>query len=261
MKNIAFPFVFACTLICSPAYAGELKPIARTNNPEGFFTNGEPEELSSRIASKCMDRKWAVIEQSKLAILCTHEDKGLNAIANLLGGNKYRTPPVMYHRFNIVKLTSGLRVQASEWTESQNAFGRVDRSESGAFEPEKILRELGGEYPDGTKFECCHLGVTGTFEGSGKTATYQVQTVRQGTAASEAGLVAGDKIAAINDKPVKDESTLAWRFSSMREGKPFSITIQRDGQALTLSAIAKPFPAAGTEEYKASAKLGKFDGF
>lgn len=261
MKKSVFAFALPCALFCSSAYAGELTVLDRTNSPEGIFTNVEPDELSSQIASKCMDRKWSVVEQSKFAILCTHEDKTLNAITSLLGGNKYSTPPVMHHRFNIVKLSNGVRVQASEWTESQNAFGRVDRSESGALEPEKILRELGGEYPDGTKFECCHLGATGIFEGTGNTATFQVVAVRQGTAASEAGLVTGDKITAINAKPLKDEKTLNWRLSRTKEGKPFSMTIQRDGQTLTVNAVAKPFPPAGTQEYKDNAKLGKFDGF
>ncbi|HRD53813.1 MAG TPA: PDZ domain-containing protein [Flavobacteriales bacterium] len=74
------------------------------------------------------------------------------------------------------------------------------------------------------------LGVTPSEERSADQGTV-IGTVEAGSAAEKMGLLAGDRITAINGEAVSDFDALAERIRSMEPGERITVTALRDGQA------------------------------
>jgi len=69
-----------------------------------------------------------------------------------------------------------------------------------------------------------------------------VRGVGRGSPADRAGILPGDIIVAINDTPAVDTHTLTDRVARTSPGTPLVIEIERNGQPLTLSALAGELP-------------------
>ncbi|MEP6785931.1 MAG: hypothetical protein ABI898_09345 [Sphingomonadales bacterium] len=102
--------------------------------------------LSERLAGLCIDRNSAVIEQDEVHVLCSRTIDGLQgAFAQVIVGNSYSTTPELKVRFSIVRSEKFFRVQASQWIETQMAFGQVRRAPlDGKKQTENILQLLEG---------------------------------------------------------------------------------------------------------------------
>ena len=66
-----------------------------------------------------------------------------------------------------------------------------------------------------------------------------VERVRIGTPADAAGLKAGDRITAVNGKPVKDVRTFAAMVREFRDGEKVELTFARDGKEQKAQAVMK----------------------
>ncbi len=66
-----------------------------------------------------------------------------------------------------------------------------------------------------------------------------VRSVRVDTPAEEAGLQAGDRITAVNGKPVKDVRAFAALVRDFRDGDKLTLTFVRDGKEQTVEAVVK----------------------
>lgn len=92
--------------------------------PQAWFVE-TPEEISSRLAGACADRGGSVVEQDNFHVLCQKTADGLKgAMAQVLVGNAYSTTPEVKVRFSIIKGPQ-TRVIASQWLETQMAFGQI----------------------------------------------------------------------------------------------------------------------------------------
>jgi len=87
-------------------------------------------DTSDVLANLCVDRSAAVVEQDDRHVVCQKEVRGLRgALAQALIGNSYSTSPVLIIRFSILRDGPFARVQASQWLETQMAFGQVRKAE------------------------------------------------------------------------------------------------------------------------------------
>ncbi len=87
------------------------------------------------------------------------------------------------------------------------------------------------------------LGVTVRYYSSEAAAYYQheqgvfVLNLVEGGAAEKAGILPGDKLVAIDGKPIEDSSSLVYIIQNMQVGQQAEITVERDGQTMTFSAV------------------------
>lgn len=77
-----------------------------------------------------------------------------------------------------------------------------------------------------------HLGVLIEEDGGG----LKVSKVLKGSAAEKAGIKVGDVLTAIGGQPVGSFSEVRKRLKEVEFGKPFDVSVQRDGASLQLSA-------------------------
>ena len=119
MKSI---LLLGACLAAVPAIAAEAPPSA--------WFDKSAEEVSALLAGVCADRNAMVIEQDNFHIVCSRTEDGFKgALAQVIMGNRYSTTPETKVRFAILKLPQGVRVIASQWVETQMAFGQVRRVE------------------------------------------------------------------------------------------------------------------------------------
>jgi C-terminal processing protease CtpA/Prc len=65
--------------------------------------------------------------------------------------------------------------------------------------------------------------------------TFEVAQVRKGTPGADAGIQKGDVIAGIDQDPAADLSLEEIRDLFRRPGHPYKLTIERNGQTLSLT--------------------------
>ncbi len=97
---------------------------------------------------------------------------------------------------------------------------------------EAMASDLAPPLPAGTRF-----GVLPDFNDDKPGAL--VRSVRNDTPADEAGLQAGDRITAVNGKPVKDVREFAAMVRDFRDGEKVVITFLRDGKEQKAEAVVK----------------------
>ena len=117
------------TIVCSPAQADKYFAVTPSGATEALFPD-KPQVISGKIAGRCMDLKWAVVNSTPNDVTCEAPlDMGQSILGQMLMGNSYSTPPRRFYRFGIAEINGISRVQAAGWMELQWAFGQVKRNE------------------------------------------------------------------------------------------------------------------------------------
>lgn len=112
----------ASLLVTTPAFAAE--------SPVSVWFDKPVEEVSAILGNLCADRNGIVIEQDNYHLLCSRTENGFKgALAQALLGNSSSTTPEVKVRFSFIRQPNSVRVVASQWIETQMAFGQVRRSE------------------------------------------------------------------------------------------------------------------------------------
>lgn len=120
LSRLIIPVMFLPTLALPSAVLAKPKPTPIVYFPTTVIN------VSERIAGLCLDRNSIVIEQTQSHVLCSRStDELQGAVAQALIGNSYSTPPELRFRSAIVRSEQYTRVQASQWIETQMAFGQM----------------------------------------------------------------------------------------------------------------------------------------
>jgi S1-C subfamily serine protease len=82
------------------------------------------------------------------------------------------------------------------------------------------------------------LGVMPKYDDA-ETKGMEIGGVIPGGAAEKAGLLKGDRITAIADKPVKNVQDYMKVMAGMKRGEELELTIERDGKVLKVKAAPK----------------------
>jgi hypothetical protein len=114
-----------------------------------------PPSVDAVVASSdlCIRRNIMIIEQDERHVVCSQEMGGLKgAFAQILIGNSYSTTPTLNLRFSLSKTRDYTVVQATQWVETQMAFGQVRREGVNGGKSRRHLQEAllgagGFEYP------------------------------------------------------------------------------------------------------------------
>jgi serine protease Do len=75
-----------------------------------------------------------------------------------------------------------------------------------------------------------------------------VKEVVAGSAADQAGVLAGDVILAIDQEPVSDNFDLIYAVGQKAKGDKGTLEVERDGSKLTLEVEFQPLPASGAHK-------------
>lgn len=119
----------ATVLVCA---CQTVAPSVQTpsGRPEKVFTGASMERVQSGLAEACMNRPAIVESNAPGQLVCSRRAEGMDAaLGGLIVGGSRGSPPTFKVRFTLINLASGVRVQAYQWIESTNAFGRVDTQE------------------------------------------------------------------------------------------------------------------------------------
>jgi len=101
-----------------------------SGNAEAVFKDTSIEEVRSKLVASCSMRGLMVEESSNNRVICGKTLTGGNAvIASLTVGTKYSTDPVHKASFVLFSTGSDTMVVATQWIESQTAYGQTRRQE------------------------------------------------------------------------------------------------------------------------------------
>lgn len=243
---MARKLIAALAALAFPSVALADKPIAVT--PNGATETVWPLGLDAtiaRIASRCMDARWSVVDQQRFQVTCEAPlSVGQSILGQLALGNSYSTPPRRYLRFSVVEIEGRSRVQAGGWIEVTMAFGQVRRTDlSGASFHNNMMGFMvsaGGQLPPGTTFpNHIFLGVDGGFTRDG----YVVREVVAGSPAEQAGIQPGDVITRLANKRVGNDEQYFDASARASESATYRVEIRRGGRSTRLE-VARAFRPA-----------------
>ena len=182
-----------------------------------------------------MDLEWPVLEQSSNQVLC----EGAADTSLAMFGPRGATYKGLV-RFNIVPLADRVRVQATSQTTRSNVFGQqTSFSASGSDFLQKVLVNLGGEYPSGTTFKGIDIGARGYIDRSGKNPAFVITELSKPGTAPQSGLLLGDRILKVGKGRVYDQDDLRHMFSRFKVGDTIPVEVERAGQPIQLSLTAQ----------------------
>jgi putative serine protease PepD len=98
--------------------------------------------------------------------------------------------------------------------------------------PSDTVKSIASQLIANGKVEHAFLGVTPTNASNG----VGISSVKQGSAADDAGLKVGDVVTEVDGKRVTDQSQLRAIISAHKPGDTLSLTIRRDGATKTVQA-------------------------
>lgn len=128
MKKI-FTLIAASVALAACATTPPMVQTA-SGRPEKEYPGAKLERVQSEIAAACMARPSIVEMASGGQVLCSKDATGMDAVfASMIVGGSYGSTPKFKVRFTLVDMLGSIRVQAYQWVESTNAFGRVDQHE------------------------------------------------------------------------------------------------------------------------------------
>lgn len=231
-------FLFVATQAIA---ADTLYAITPSGTAEMAFPD-KPQVTAGKISSKCMDVRWTVISSSNNEVTCeVPMTMGQSVLTQALLGNSYSTLPRKFVKFSLGEINSTTRVQASSWTETQMAFGQVQRadlSNSASFKNwiMLLLEAAGGSYPVGTQFpNHATLGVLSNNVQSGKALQMHITKVVEGSSAEKAGIQVGDIITSIAGVKFKDADDLLAARAKAAKTPTYPVTISRNGQSTIIT--------------------------
>lgn len=206
----------------------------------------------AQVQSKCMDKGWMVSSQTTNQVVC-EIPMGIfqAALTQMLVGNSYSTTPEMFTRFSLAQVGDHTRVQTQTWAETQMAFGQMQQqaySDDGTYNNMLgFLAESGAQFPVGTTFTSrAYLGVEGDdatwMNGRRSAYGYRIKNMIVGAPGSGLGLHDGDVVTEINGRGLRNTEAFTAALDRQRVGQAITITIQRDGQEMTLTGVAKGRP-------------------
>lgn len=100
----------------------------QSGKAEGEYPNHTPEQVADAIVQNCNNKGYVIEDQAKNYVICSKEMEGGKAVMmQMMIGNSYSTTPQVKMRFSISKFKTGTKVWANAWSESQTAFGQVNR--------------------------------------------------------------------------------------------------------------------------------------
>lgn len=136
MKRIA-ALAFA-TLAATQAQAKD--------GPVVAYFAGAPADAVTSIAQLCVAKSIPITVQTATEVQCAQEVSGFGGmLTHLLIGNSYSTTPVATVRFFLIPGRGYTIVQATQWVETQMAFGQVRRTMiDGKKNNERLLASLLG---------------------------------------------------------------------------------------------------------------------
>jgi hypothetical protein len=125
-------FLGALLAFASLTACATTPPMVQTasGRPEKEYPGVKLERVQSEIAAACMARPSIVEMASGGQVVCSKDAVGMDAVlASMVVGGSYGSTPKFKIRFTLVDMLGSIRVQAYQWVESTNAFGRVDQHE------------------------------------------------------------------------------------------------------------------------------------
>lgn len=120
------------TLACALTACATVPPMVQTpsGRPEKTYTGQKLERVQSAIAEACMEKQSIVESAVAGQVVCSRDTSGMDSVlAAMVVGGSYGSHPKFKARFTLIDIGGSVRVQAYQWVESTNAFGRVDQQE------------------------------------------------------------------------------------------------------------------------------------
>lgn len=118
-------------------------PASADDSPVNIWFAKTPAETSDAIALMCANRSSSITEQDDRHVECVKPASGVGGIlGQALLGNSRSTPLMIHARFTILRDGKSTRVLASQWAETQMAFGQVRRTPLSSAKQKAALAEL-----------------------------------------------------------------------------------------------------------------------
>lgn len=252
MFHRAFTAAVALLVVAAPAKADKYFAVTPSGLAEMMFA-GMPADVTSRIASRCMDLKWTVISSNASEVTCESPlNMGQSILGQMLMGNSYSTPPRRFFRFNAAQVSGVTRVQASGWMELQMAFGQVKRADFTGPEFQNsivmFLASAGGKYPVGTTFpNHVMMGFDSDLVAHGRYYVPKIKSVVPGSPAAKAGFQVGDLVTVIAGEKLKSDNDFLDAIARAAKTPTYDVEIVRGGQKLSFT-LERAFRPTWTEE-------------
>ncbi|OBX86838.1 hypothetical protein A9501_02505 [Haemophilus sp. CCUG 66565] len=132
----------ACALLVGCAQE-PLKKQTASGKAEGEYPQYTPEQVADAIVQHCNDKGYVIEEQAKNYVICSKEMEGGGAIMmQMMIGNSYSTTPQLKVRYSISKFRNGTKVWANAWSESQMAFGQINKMQLDSNNARNELQEV-----------------------------------------------------------------------------------------------------------------------
>lgn len=126
-KTITACIVLVCIVGCSSVPPMVSTPSGR---PEKTYAGFDVARVQSVLAAICLEKRAVIESNAPGQLVCSRATEGWDAVlGSMIVGGKYGSQPVIKVRFTLFDYGGGTRVQAYQWLESTNAFGRVDQRE------------------------------------------------------------------------------------------------------------------------------------
>ena len=96
-----------------------------SGKPEGVYPGSTVEKVKAKILFNCNNNGFMTTSDAN-SVTCSNTMSGVSgAMTQVLLGNQYSTPPVLYEKFTIGEQPGQIKVWDDMWIETQMAFGQV----------------------------------------------------------------------------------------------------------------------------------------
>jgi len=246
MKNSFFCTVALIGLACaSTSQSAELLAVTPGGRGDMIFAETALQDAGNAVASKCMDAGWMVNSQSDNQIVCEMPMGAVRSIFTQLAiGNSYSTTPKTFMKISLTQVGQNTRAMGQAWSETQMAFGQMQQIYfTDAQSINKIMDFLsasGAQLPVGTTFpNFPFIGILyqpTSFSLKGKsTPGSLVMTVQEGSPGQQAGILVGDIVFRINNKPVKNSDEVFNQLNKSKNNAEYTITVYRNPETINMN--------------------------
>ena len=206
------------------------------DNPAAFHNHPKYQRFLTLVAGGSMNLLLGFLAMSLL--FCTAVPTPTNQIDSVVAGSV--AEEMGLRSGDRLVAVDGLAVEdASDF--SDLLFDRCDKTFALTVERDGtdfVLENVRLTVPEGGEYTTPMLGVVWRQEDRHVIESTVVDEVRPDSSAAKAGLCAGDRIVAIDGKGVKIAQDISWHFSRKGYEAPYSLTVVRKGEKVTLDGIA-----------------------